>query len=256
MKTGIVALLLLSTSTHADPGLTLRAGGVQGTVTSETDVSAHKMGDTSSLAPDLSVGVTDDLTISLIHSTFGRTGFRGAAGGGFCIRDAGCPSTYDNAGVEGMYSLLRGQGSVAVDGGVYATSFDHDFYVAKLGMKARYIAGRVTLATLPSVSVALTNRNAMTPNRDRLWLPVSGMVAVGGGVSVGASSGFKAPMDSTLGKSYEIALGAVATYAYSPALSFGASWIEGKLIAGDAALPAGMDGIDSRAFQLWATGTY
>jgi len=256
MKTGILALLLLSTASHADPGLTLRAGGVQGTVTSEADVSAHKMGDTFSLAPDLSVGVTDALTVSLIHSTFGRTGFRGSAGGGFCIRDAACPGTYDNAGVEGLYSLLRGPRSIAVDGGVYATSFDHDFYVAKVGMKARYIAGRVTWATLPSVSVALTNRDAMTPNRDRLWLPVSGMVAVAGGLSVGASTGFKAPLDSTLGDSYEIALGAIATYSYSPVLSFGASWIHGKLIAGDTALPAGTDGVDSRAFQLWATGTY
>lgn len=256
MKIKVLALALVSSSASADPGLTLRGEAIQATVTSETDVSAHKMGDTFSLAPDISVGVTDDLTVSLIHSTFGRTGFRGAAGGGFCIRDAGCASTYDNVGAEALYSLIRGRGAVAVDGGVYATSFDHDFYVAKLGMKARYSMGRVTWMTLPSVSIAMTNRNAMTPNRDRAWLPVSGMVAVAGGFSVGASTGFKAPLDSTLSDSYEIALGAVATYAYSPSLSFGGSWVHGKLIAGDTALPAGTDGVDSRAFQLWATGTY
>lgn len=252
----ILASLAASASAHAAPGLTLASGSVQGTVTFEADTSANKVGDTVSLAPDLAVGVTDDITVSLVHSTFGRTGFRGAAGGGICMTDAGCAKTYDSVGVEGLYALLRGPVSLAVDAGAYATSFDKDFYVAKLGAKARYVAGRVTLATLPSVTIALSERDAMAPNRDRLWLPVSGMVAIAHGFSLGASTGLKAPLDGTFGDSYEIALGALASYVYSPVVSVGASWVEGKLIAGDAALPGGMDGIDSRAFQLWVTGTY
>jgi len=252
----MLAVTGLASTAHAGPKLTLDAGHVQGSLTIETDTSSHKVGDTVSVAPDISVGVTDDVTISVIHSTFGRTGFRGAAGGGFCTTDPGCARTYDNVGVEALYSLVRGPAAVAVDAGVYATSFDHHFYVAKLGAKARYVTGPVTLATLPSVTLAATERDAMTPNRDRLWVPASATVAVADGLGLGLATGLKAPLDGTFTDSYEIALGALATYTYSPQLAFGASWIEGKLLAGSTARPAGMDAMDSRALQVWVTGTY
>jgi len=251
-----MVLVAVSSTASAQPGLTLPAGGIQATVNLEADTSAHAFADTVSIAPDVSVGISDDLTLSVIHSTVGRTGFRGGAGGGFCVTDRGCPKLYDNAGVEGLYSLVRGGAALAIDAGAYATSFDRDDYVAKVGAKVRFILDRVTLATLPSVTIAVTERDAMVPNRDRLWLPVSAMIAVVGGLAIGASTGLKAPLDGTFSHSYEIALGAVATYAYSPALLVGASWIHGKLIAGDAARPAGVDGIDGRAFQLWITATY
>src|SRR4051812_21322905 len=97
-------VLAVSSTASAQPGLTLPAGSVQATVNLEADTSAHAFGDTVSIAPDASVGISDDFTVSVIHSTVGRTGFRGGAGGGVCVTDRGCPKIYDNAGVEGMYS--------------------------------------------------------------------------------------------------------------------------------------------------------
>lgn len=239
----------------AQPALTLPSGSAQGAVTLEVEASQDRFGDIVSIAPDLSVGVTPDLTLSVLHSTFARTGFRGAAGGGLCATDP-CANVYDAIGVEALYSLVRGSPALAANLGVYATSFDRDHYSLKVGAKARHKVGRVTFVTLPSVTVAVSERDAMVPNRDRLWLPVSGMVTLGHGISAGAGTGLKAPLDGTFDDSYEIAAGLLAGYAATANLSLGASWVHGKLIAGDAALPGGTDGFDSRALHVWATATY
>jgi hypothetical protein len=246
-------LLPLAPAT-AGPGLTLPEGGVNATVTLELDASSDRFADTASVAPDLAAGVTEHLTLALIHSTFGRTGFRGVAGAGICATDT-CADTYDNAGLEALYSLRRGALAIAANGGVHATSFERDFYVAKLGAKLRYGAGRATLAALPSVTVALTERDAMAPNRDRLWLPVSATFAIAHGLSLGASTGLKGPLDDTFGDGFEIAAGVLATYTHSPRLTLGASWVHGKLLGGDVAVPEAMDGVDSRAVQVWVSAS-
>jgi hypothetical protein len=250
---GATLITLFAAPAFAQPGLTLPGGGVSATLTVEGDVSAATAGDTTSFAPDVWVGATEDLSLGVVHSTFGRSGFRGAAGAGICAGDA-CANTYDNAGLEALYSLLRGPLSIAANPGIHATSFDRGFYVAKLGGKARYKLDRLTLMTLPSVTIAMSHRDDTMPNRDRLWLPVSGTYMIAGGFSAGLTTGFKAPLDD-IGDSYEIAAGVVAQYAYSPQLSFGASWVHGKLFGGDAVLPDDMSGIDSRAVQLWLSAT-
>ena len=238
----------------AQPGLTLPCRTVQGSINVEIEASKDRVADVVTIAPDLAVAVTHDLTVSVIHSIVGRTGFRGGVGGGVCVTDA-CAKRYDNAGVEVLYSLARGPAALAANAGVHATSFDREHYVAKLGAKARYQAGRLTLAMLPIVTIAVTARDAMVPNADRLWVPISATIAVAGGLGIGLGTGLKAPLDDTFGDAYEIALGAFATYTVSPALSLGASWIHGKLLGGKTALPDGTDGIDSRAIQVWVTVT-
>ncbi|HLL21306.1 MAG TPA: hypothetical protein VK427_04200 [Kofleriaceae bacterium] len=224
------------------------------TLTVETDASKGSFGDVVSLAPDVAVGVTDDLTVMLVHSTFGRTGFRGVAGSGICITDA-CKNTYDNVGAEVLYALANGPVAVAADVGIHATSFERDFYIAKVGAKLRYITGRITFASLPSVFIALGHRDDMVPNRDRLWLPVSGMYKVAGGLSLGLSTGFKTSFQEA-GDNYEIAAGALAQYTVSPMLTLGASWVHGKIAGGSVAVPDGTNGYDSRAVHVWASANY
>lgn len=250
---GICVALLLGASTAHAQGLPLRERAVQATVTLELDASKGAFGDTVSIAPDLAVGVSEELTLALVHSTFGRTGFRGAAGSGICVTDA-CAHVYDNAGVEALYSLRTGDLAVAANAGVHALSFDSAFYVAKLGAKLRYVNGKLTFASLPSVFVAMTSRDAVPENRDRIWLPVSAMYAVGGGVALGVGTGFKAPLDD-LDDSFEIAAGLLVQYAVSPSIGLGASWVHGKLGGGDAVLPPGTSGFDTRTVQVWMTAT-
>jgi hypothetical protein len=248
----IALCALVASPAYANPLLPLPAGGVNATLHLEQDVSSGQLGELVSLAPDLAVGVTRELTLSLVHSTFGRTGFRGAAGSGLCASDA-CARTYDNAGVEALYTLRRGSLAIAGNAGVHATSLHRDFYVAKLGGKLRLQRGRLAITSAPSVFVAATERDAMSPNRDRLWLPVVASVRAGNGVAVGATTGFKAPLDD-VGGAYEVAAGVMIQYTPSSELSFGASWVHGKLVAGDA-LPADTTGFDSRALHIWISAT-
>lgn len=240
-----------SSVAHAAPGLTLPAGTVSGTLTLEVDASAGTFGDPTSIAPDLAAGVTDDLTLSVVHSTFARTGFRGSAGAGVCVTDA-CAEVYDNVGAEALYSLQRGAFSLAANAGVHAWSLARDHYVGKLGARLRYQTGRVTIASLPSVTIALTERDGTVPNRDRLWLPVTALATVASGLSLGLGTGLKGPI-SDLDTAYEVAFGALANYTISPELSLGASWIHGKALAGDDV--AGADGLDSRVLNVWLTAT-
>jgi hypothetical protein len=247
-------LLLAAAPAAAQPSLTLPRGSVQATVTVENDASTGHFGDVASIAPDLSFGVARDLTLSLVHSTFGRTGFRGTAGSGFCATDD-CSSAYDNAGLEATYALRDGRFAAAANAGVHVTSFDRELVVGKLGAKLRYQVAKATFAFLPSVTLALGHRDDPMPNRDRVWLPLSGMYNVAGGLSLGAATGFKAPLDDVR-HGYEIATGLLAQYGITRSTSLGASWVHGKLVGGSAALPDDMQGVDSRAVQLWVTATY
>ena len=246
---GVLAAFTTTAAAQSAPGV-LSARKTSAVLTVETDASANAFGDVSSLAPDLAVGVTDDLTLTLIHSQFSRTGFRGAAGTGLCMTDA-CASAYDNVGLEAIYSLRRGAFAVAADAGFHAWSIDRDHYVAKVGGKLRYGVGRLVLASHPSVTLAVTERDT---NKDRLWLPVTGMVTVVPGLSLGGATGLKGPI-ATLDEGYEIAVGALATYAPSPTVTVGASWIHGKLFGGEMALPGDMQGRDSRVINVWVAAT-
>lgn len=249
-----VGVLVAAPTAYAQPGLTLDQDRMNATITSENDTSVGRVGDVSSIAPDLAVGVTDDLTVSLVHSTFARTGFRGNAGAGICATDD-CNRTYDNVGLEALYALRRGAFAVAANTGIHATSLERGHHVAKLGAKLRYKRGGAVFATLPSVTIALAHRDDPMPNRDRLWLPVTATHRIVGGLSAGLATGFKAPLDDVAG-GYEIAAGALAQYAVSPAVGMGASWIHGRLAGGDLALPAGTQGRDFRALHLWVSATY
>jgi hypothetical protein len=251
-----VGALLMSGGALASaaPGLTLPAGTANATVVLESDASAGQFGDTISIAPDLSVGATDDLTLAVVHSQFARTGFRGVAGTGICVTDA-CARPYDTVGLEGSYSLRRGPLAIAANAGIHAWSFTRDHHVVKLGAKLRYRSGRVVLAAFPAVTLAITERDAMTPNRDRLWLPITAHYTVGRGVALGVGSGLKGPI-AELDAGYEIATALLAGYTHSPTLSFGMSWVHGKMLGGELALPGDARGIDSRAVNVWASATY
>ena len=245
-------LLLLFTSTAAAqpaPGV-LPSGIFTLTVTAEIEASKGTFGDPTSIAPDGAIGIDDQLTLALLHSTFGRTGFRGNAGAGLCVTD-GCPELYDNVGAEAYYGLLDGPFAIAADGGVHAVSFDRGLYAGKLGARIRMLAGKVALASLPSVLIAVSKRDEQP---DRIFVPFNATFPVSSQLSLGLITGFKSPLDN-IGDGYEIAAGAFVQYAATPSISFAASWVHGKIIGGDDALPGDASGIDSRALQLWVTIT-
>ena len=250
-----IALVLLApaiASAQSAPGV-LPKGIFLTTLTAEIDMSKGKAGDPTSIAPDLSVGVTDELTLSALHSTFGRTGFRGGAGAGICVTDA-CPNTYDNAGVEATVGVLTGPFSIAANAGGHAVSFDLGHYAAKAGLRLRVKAGDLSIVSLPSVAIAVTKRDDLVKNRDRIFVPLSMTYAFPGGFSLGLITGFKSPLDD-VDKGYEIAAGAFASIAITDSVAFSASWVHGKITGGEAALPDDEKGSDTRALQVWVTIT-
>jgi len=250
----LAVLALFPTAAAArPPGLTLAAGHINTMVSVENDMSVGKVGELSSIAPDVHVGVTDDLTVSLVTSASARAGSRGSAGNGLCAT-SGCARIFDNAGLEALYTLARGDLAIAANAGLHATSFDDGRYLAKLGFKLRYRWHRFTFATSPSALLAATGRDAAKPARDRVWLPVVATYPIVGRLAAGAVVVGRAPIDS-IRTEYEIGAGVIATYALSPTLLVGASWIQSRPVAADGMVPAGTSPYDYRALQLWVSAT-
>ncbi|MEZ4401161.1 MAG: hypothetical protein R3B06_14140 [Kofleriaceae bacterium] len=245
------------------PGLTLPAGKLNVMVNLEVEMSADRVAKPLALSPDVAYGVTPDLTVALVHSKFGLTGFRAAAGGGLCVTgtDGGCARVYNNVGGEAWYNVARGQLAAAVGGGVHATSFEAGFVDAKLGARLRWTAGKVALSASPSVELALTKRDDGAGNRlnkDRLWLPVLAMYKATPALQVGAGTGLKAPLTG-FADAYQIPLGVTATYAFDPATSVGAAWVFGAVVGGATNPPApapGVKGLDVRGLQVWGSRTF
>lgn len=240
------ALLAAPSALHAG-GVTLPAGKLNVHAALEVNLGQDAVAKPLSLAPDVAYGVSDDLTVSLIHSTFGITGFRGTAGRGLCLsgEDGGCANLYDNVGVEAMYALTAGELSVAALGGVHALSLDVGLYDLKAGVRVRWSKAKVAVISTPAVTVELAERDL---NKDRLWLPIAAQYKATPELAVGGSTGLKAPLDG-FGDAWEVALGAYATYAISPALTLGGSFVFGKLVGG---ADDTLTGPEFRALQLWA----
>jgi hypothetical protein len=245
-----LALVLTSATAYAQaaPGV-LQRGIFVTTITAEIEASKDTFGDPVSIAPDLSVGVTDELTLMALHSTFGRTGFRGNAGSGICVTDA-CRQTYDNAGAEAAYSIVGGRFALAANAGFHAVSFDLGHHAAKVGARLRVMAGPVAITSLPSVWIAVTKRDDQVKNRDRIFVPVNVSTPVASGLTLGLITGFKSPLDD-IGEGYELAAGAFANYAINDSVAVSASWVHGKIAGGGNEVP----GVDGRAIQLWVTIT-
>ena len=245
----------------AKPGVTLPAGALEVSANLEINMSAEAVGKPSSLAPDVAYGVSDALTVALVHSTYGITGFRARTGRGLCLtgEDNGCPAVYNNVGAEAWYQLGGGSLALAAVAGIHALNLKgDDWWSAKLGLKLRYpVTPALAIVSQPSVFVAITSREVgdVRVNDESLWIPVQAVYKVTPAVSVGVGSGFKSGRLSDLDVTWEVPLGVMATYKVDPALSFGASWVFGALLGGaeDVDGMPGKTGLDPRGLQLWGT---
>lgn len=249
--------------TPPPPGaLTLRAGAFQIAATFELEASANKVGKPFSLAPDLSYGVTSDLTVAVLHSKYALTGFRAAAGGALCLAGSenGCAAVYNNVGGEAWYTLARGPATAAIVAGVHAVDLDRGFYDVKLGAKARYTAGALAIITQPSVLIAASKRTddaGARLNKDLLYVPIVATYKVAPPIALGLGTGIKGPL-SGFGDAWQIPLGFLVQYTVSPALGCGASWVFGQLLGGATNPPdpaPAVKGPDLRGVQVWASYT-
>lgn len=227
-------------------GLALARNAFAVTLTTEASLGRGAILEPTSIAPDVSYGLTDRLTLSLVHSGFATTGFRGSAGGGLCVTGEGCAHVYNNTGVEALIDVVRGPLSLAAVGGVHALSFDPLFVDLKLGVQAAYRVGAVTATLSPSVFVGVTKRDqnegtVFAPATVGLQVTRSWFAAVGGGVAT--------PMGD-VGGGWTARLGVIARYRIDRGLFVAGSLFLPKLAGGDAVTDTGLD---AKVANLWFT---
>jgi hypothetical protein len=218
------------------PSMTLAAGTVQLQTTLE-------MADQTSLAPDISIGISDELTLSFITSSSALSGFRGSAGSGICISD-GCDRRLVDGGVEALFNVHRGQLPTAFDVGVLASSLEPQRTDLKLGIKTKLVGRFAYLVASPNLWIALDERH-----EDQLMVPVGAWLELGGAVAVGVGSGVKGQL-AHLGKTWAVPAGGSIQVSPLKTLQLGASLVFGKALAGEAVMDPGFN---AYAIQVWTT---
>jgi hypothetical protein len=202
--------------------LTLGEGEIRIDGVFEISLSSGSVFEPFSIAPDIYYGLSDELTLGVIHSGFGTTGFFGGLGNGLCLtgEDGGCPNVYDNVGARGLFGLLDGDIELVADGGVFVRSFSDDLELAlKLGVLGRWVSGDIQVLFNPNLFIGLSNRDI---NPDTLYLPVTALYALTPEISAGAQTGLLGQLNE-FGDTWFIPLSLVGSYSLSENLGVAAS---------------------------------
>jgi len=255
-----LALMCAATSPAvAAPGLTLDPGQLFVQLDLELNASSGMVGKPFSIAPDISIGATADLTFSLVHSTYGTTGFRGGTGDGLCVTgtSGGCPHPYNNVGGEALYSIVKGEAAMALVAGLYSLDLADSWVDLKLGFKTKLSSGPLALTINPAIYAALDKRDGTAPNLDQLYLPIGLGYKLSPVITAGIGSGIKGPLGgfSRFGDKMNIPFGVNGVVTIDPTLAVGASFTFGKL-AGGTALPDAATGTEYRGIHVWLNYTH
>lgn len=231
--------------------MTLPKGAVLITVDLGVNLSKDAVGKPVSLAPDVWYGVSDKLSLGLVHSTRGAYGLVGATGNSLCLtgEDNGCAKLYDSVGADVRYQAYETPGDgigVAVDGGLLVSSFDPLTLDLKVGGIVHLRSGQLALDASPAIAIGLTERDA--GNKETLSLPVSVHYAVAPKVTLSAQSGVVAPLEKAADL-YTVPLSVGGSYAISPKAFVGAAFTLPAVIGGKDVV---VDGADLRTFTIGA----
>lgn len=166
-----------------------------------------------SLSPDVWYGATDDITVGLVHSAVGTSGFIGGAGESLCLAGTGggCADVYHNVGVDVRYKLKTGMLAYAAEGGIFVGAFDPFQLDVKLGLVARWQQGKIAVELAPNLLIGLAGRTTtvgtmeVTNNGEILNLPITGLYAITPKISAALQFGVVLPFEST-GDTYRIPL--------------------------------------------------
>lgn len=211
-----------------------------------------------SISPDIWYGATDEITVGLVHSAIGASGFIGGVGTSLCLSGTGggCGKLYPNVGVDGRYTLKTGQLAYAIDGGLYANSIDPFAIAVKLGVSARWHQDKLAVELQPNLFIGVTNRTTnsgmagaadVTTNGEVLNIPVTGLYTVAPNIDVAAQLGFILPFEG-LGDGYAIPLSIGGSYHVNESLNVNAAFTLLKLIGGGSGA-----GFDARSITLGGT---
>jgi hypothetical protein len=193
-----------------------------------------------SLAPDLWYGVTDDITLGLVHSGLGETGFIGGTGDSLCLSGSsnGCANVYNRVGLDGRIRLKK---PLALDVGLYVNSFSDPFQLdAKIGIDGRWAWDKISLELQPSLFIGLTNRNpkdatgAAIPseaNTEFLFIPATLAYRVVPKADLALQVGLALPFTDA-GDTWRLPISIAARFAATPKLGIGLAFTFPDLIGG------------------------
>lgn len=236
---GLAAVASAEPSGAPDDQLTVPAG--HGVVRALVGINLSKdaAGKPISLSPDLWYGATDRVSVGLLHSARGTSGFLGGVGQSLCLsgQDNGCADVYSNVGVAARIRLDSKSIATAVEAGVFASSLDPFTIAGKLGLAARWRSDKVAIEAAPSIFIGLNERDA--GNQEVAAVPVTLSYAATPEVSLAVQSGLVLPFEST-GDTFSVPLSIGAQLAVSGPLSLEASFSFLVITGGDA-VPTGAD---------------
>jgi hypothetical protein len=159
-----------------------------------------------SIAPDIWYGVSDVLTVGLVHSARGAVGFMSPVGAGLCVtgEDKQCADFYAGGGIDARYHVKDGPLAVAADGGVFVSDFDPFVLSLKVGAAVRWRSGKIAVDANPSIVFGLTEREGtmegtvvLEGNKEVLYLPVTLLYGVIDKLAIAAQVGAVVPTVAT-----------------------------------------------------------
>jgi hypothetical protein len=218
-----------------------------------------------SISPDVWYGATDEITVGLVHSALGATGFMGRLGafnGGdaLCLAgsDNGCPDVYPGFGLEGRYKLKPAFGfTLAADGGLYFRHLSDPFeFSLKVGALGRWHKDKLAVEINPSLLIGITNRTVSqtaagvtvdaTVNGDFFFIPGTVLYTVAPQIDISGQTGFVIPFENT-GDLYAIPLSIGANYHLNESVNLTLALSLPRLIASS---NGGQTGFDDRVLTL------
>jgi hypothetical protein len=205
-----------------------------------------------SLSPDVWYGATDELTVGLVHSSVGGSGFMGGAGTSLCLAGTAgnCSDVYKGFGVDARYKLKTGMLAYAAEGGVYVNTFDPFAMAIKLGLVARWQQDKIAVETTPNVTVGVVGRTTtvnmvdVTTNGEFLNLPVTGMYAITPQIAAALQTGAIVPFEETA-DTWSVPLSIGGFYHVNESINVNLAFSLPKLLGGGEGT-----GVDARSLTL------
>jgi hypothetical protein len=189
--------------------------------TAVINMSKDSAGDPIDLRPSIYYGVSKKLNIGITH-----------VDSGICVAGDACAKVYNGVGIDALYDLMHGGSlAMAARGGVRMPSLDPLIAGLNLGLDIQLTAGKVAVYFNPHLYVGAIKRSpdaaAMPPEagkKEALDAPLILGYQAQRQTLIFVRSGIHGPM-SGFGDSFEVPVGAGATFAASNRLDFGAEWL-------------------------------
>jgi hypothetical protein len=244
------ALAGAATSAHADSDPALDADGPDQLVMPkgklaidayfEIGMTKDNAGKPVSLAPDLWYGLSDELSIGLVHSLVGTAGLMGGQGDSLCLSStsSGCAHVYNNGDLDLRYGLAKGNVAFALQGGLFLRDTDPFEMGVNVGALFRAHSGGLALEIDPQFFFGFTHRD--DGNKDELTIPVTGMVNIVPALALLAQIGFDIPLENT-GDFWAMSIAFGLRYRLTGQIHLDAAWTFNLVTGGNGYTDKGAD---------------